>query len=335
MILYSSTYFPLTDNSFRGEKVFTFQIGPTKEEIQMHPSVVKAISQPLYALMTNGHLEESISRVAKLPEADPETFHLFTQWAYSRTYHSDLQIHDSNTPQEWHEGLEAEDPDSFKCRRCCKKYGDNSNHPFCSYGCKSGAISNGSFKEPFCTHCGCNFAPAKRFWTTDDQELCEDCIYKWDRWTGGTSCTIRFCKLTLGIPQDTSDRFLKLYDTLTPKSKPMLPLYHAKLHNFADMYLCDELKQFSLWRLHQDLATFVVSETTVKQIGELLLYVYQSTSDAMVAPGKVHQLKSLVCTYVLEQSKTLAMFKDIIAALSADQDLLQDVVLGLAAAKKD
>ncbi len=68
------------------EKPFKFVIGDDGSEVFVHPSVIKRVSQPMYTMKTNGHMEESLIGEAKLPLVEPETFAAFLEDAYTRLY---------------------------------------------------------------------------------------------------------------------------------------------------------------------------------------------------------------------------------------------------------
>ena len=336
-------HYHLTRTSIIGEDVFTFEVGPSNEKIQIHPSVVKSISQPLYALMTNGHLEESINGVARLPAVEAETFQMFVQWAYSRTYHGIPSAPKPDPIPVLDKELELRDLPEFFCCYCAEScpVEPSDFYPFCDTICVEKAFEErptGSTSK--CTQCGYEVERMRLGWYEKGSTLCRSCKDSRLALLGITSCTYNFLQLAVGSEPDTMTELLKLRTSSRSKSPLMLPLSHAKLHVFADMYLVNELKQISLWRLHRDLTRIAVTESNRKYIKELLLYTYANTAYKVTKTAcyqdvdNVQDLRTLILTYVLEHAQVMLVGEEMVDAIGTNQALLRDLLTGLAARTK-
>lgn len=65
---------------------FTSLVGKDRTPITIHADVVKDISAPLHAMINNGVMTESTTRVAVLEDVEVEVFQKFCQFAYTGNY---------------------------------------------------------------------------------------------------------------------------------------------------------------------------------------------------------------------------------------------------------
>ncbi|ETN44602.1 uncharacterized protein HMPREF1541_10272 [Cyphellophora europaea CBS 101466] len=63
----------------------TFLLGPGAEPMHTHPAIFEGLSAPLSAMVSNG-MRESHERTATLSDIDPQTFVLFSEYAYTGMY---------------------------------------------------------------------------------------------------------------------------------------------------------------------------------------------------------------------------------------------------------
>lgn len=67
---------------------FHFLVGSERRLLTIHAGLVQNLSSPLYALINNGHMEESLSREAVLDDIDEDTFIAFCEYGYRGSYSS-------------------------------------------------------------------------------------------------------------------------------------------------------------------------------------------------------------------------------------------------------
>lgn len=65
---------------------FTFLVGQDRTPITIHADVVKDLSAPLHAMINNGVMIESATKVAVLEDVEVEVFQKFCQFAYTGDY---------------------------------------------------------------------------------------------------------------------------------------------------------------------------------------------------------------------------------------------------------
>ncbi|KAJ5100362.1 hypothetical protein N7456_006414 [Penicillium angulare] len=72
--------------SFKESPEFHFIVGEERRKITIHAGLLKDLSPPLHALVSNGLMKESLSREAVLDDVDEETFIAFCQYVYHGVY---------------------------------------------------------------------------------------------------------------------------------------------------------------------------------------------------------------------------------------------------------
>ena len=151
-------------DSVLSERTFTFVVGEQKQEFHIHPSVTRGVSEPLYKLMTNGHMKESVSRTAFLPELEPTVFADFCRYSYhaisgsAPCLASRSELSNSMLP---YDGLRY-----FFCRHCgsgCRSEDINRDfYPFCT-GAQKNQNENTSYNSNHCAACGKDNMPGAKY----------------------------------------------------------------------------------------------------------------------------------------------------------------------------
>jgi hypothetical protein len=145
----------LTPPSTLSEVSFLFVVG--EEEFRFHPSVIKAVSEPLHRMMVNG-LGESVNRRAVLPEIDSQTFAAFCTYACRLCFVNGVEV--LSFPVVSHTHLLCDGLASFCCHICRVQVIPNPTknvYPFC--GGHDQHVPSW-LNDAFCTSCGTNKLPA-------------------------------------------------------------------------------------------------------------------------------------------------------------------------------
>jgi hypothetical protein len=257
------------------EKIFTFLVGPTKQEFQVHPGVLSSISAPMQALMANG-MKESNDRQAKLPETDPETFRLFLEYAYTGAYQAGPPL-----------DLSIKLPDHQK--DIC----------YCIYcGCKV----NKKTREQVCLRLYCRALYVRKL---PYAQFCGICSERQGRCEEFEECS----NFDYG-PSPVNDAFLKqVYKvngsvlSTTNAGITGRVSQHVKLYHLSDQYMVEGLRQLSLVRLHQGLCLLCVNETTISEVCALIKYVGDNVLSVGIDPNDL--LQDLVLEYMAFDARTL------------------------------
>jgi hypothetical protein len=136
------------------EEPFLFVVG--EKEFKIHPSVMKASSEPLNSLMVSG-MGESIDRRAVLPDIDSQTFASFCTYAYRHHFAKGTEA--LSLPGWGPISLPCDGLASFYCRVCRVQVtptSTNNSYPFCG-GHDLHVLRR--LSVPFCTSCGANKLP--------------------------------------------------------------------------------------------------------------------------------------------------------------------------------
>jgi len=110
-------------------------------------------------------------------------------------------------------------------------------------------------------------------------------------------------------PEDLREHLERHRDTNTPH-QPSTPISHAKFYVLANKYLVQDLQDISLHKLHRDLSTLKITDTSVDEVIDLVLYTYSNTSvDGDIAKGTADKLRDLVMGFVAWQAKELTKYE--------------------------
>lgn len=130
-----------------GTDLFTFLLGPQEKPLRIHEGLVKQLSQPLYAMMTNG-MKESVDRKAKLDDVDPQTFAFFAEYAYSGAYRLTPSGEQSGDLDGSAQASQKYNPEY------CKKCGSNYSVSCRPESCVSTGAAYSQCPSQYCTYCG-------------------------------------------------------------------------------------------------------------------------------------------------------------------------------------
>jgi len=303
-------------------RTFAFLVGPDKEPIDIHISLLQSLSEPLDKLMNNGQMRESNERVAELGDVDVETFGLFAEFCYTRNYRAPPKAETNKAVEAANTANNEKDmPIAERQTRvinlttlyCCR----------CAYvlsylgaGYQQGSI--------LCTSCN-----STNFYCV----LCGSAVQTPILWYGGgpfcLACRNKSEVQSLALASSKAALWRHLqakeygamgmsHSELRTHLKQMRPedelsdklVYHAKLYIFANMYMIESLKGLCLHKLLRDLEGFDVESDSAGEVAELLRYVYTNTSandDGTEGTGS--ELRDLVITYAACKAELLVKDK--------------------------
>ena len=316
--------------------LFTFVCGSNDSDtqtFQVHSHLVAEASPALNALINNGTMTESISRSVKLPEVEPETFVLFSQWLYTGVY----RLPDKTIPIVKIQTQSATATEGY-CKQC-GKFGlraVNSFWPFCNGSCDSSfglrrdnsqSWSTNAGILYFCIRCGkesiCQLHESSR-------NRCSPCREQFSGKhhetkpeppattpqlgsyaVGGLPHAVFAARLSGEIPS------IGLSDKLR---------CHAMLYCFAMQYLIGPLQDACIHMLHRDVNAFSIEADNVSEAVELIRYTYDNTNAEKTNGGA---LRDLVMDFVLARKDELSKFSEFEALLFEGGDFGLDFFRGI------
>lgn len=326
-----------------GGGVFTFEIGPEKQQFIIHKAPVENHSSVLSAMMNNGRMQESTSGLAKLEDVSPRTFALFAEYIYTGMYRV-------KPPQ-----LNEQQREYVVICRACDQH--------------TSIKSTVSMLPKTCPDCWSIFVTIED--VMDDDRIVWSHSPKSNeaqarkrqpahlRLSAYTYADMPFTTAPLPTFAETtfknltfpglgrSHEVLKQYlATLQPADFPTESVYvHAELYVFAEKYMIDSLRDLCLHKLHRDLCEFKLSPNNVGEIEQLLIYTYDNTAApkvhdddfekfSLAAPGGPavghHDLRNLVMTYAVAHAKKLISFPSFEEMLYGGGELVCDFARGMA-----
>ena len=102
---------------------------------------------------------------------------------------------------------------------------------------------------------------------------------------------------------------------------------HAKLWQFADMYIANELKELCLHKLHRDLKAFKLTADSARKLKELYDFVYQQIPYGGDEEPDSSPLRSLMAAYTQHNGKALLQREEIVKVLKKNSaEMIIDVV---------
>ena len=290
--------------------------------------------------MTTNGMKESEDKIARIPEVDVGTFLRFRDYAYSGSYHSDT----------------VSRSDMLACAF------DQPNHGLKTYHCRlcqtkittPSSISNDEF--PFCRRAHRNegmMFPTNSYCAKCGRDVSSDAFYNNSTSNVCSGCETELKSILVTVDGDLSSfqsgLFRKLKILEGDSSNATLPPHreqaargtsdsgscsaissHVRLHIFADMQMIPQLKQMSLFRLHRDLCNLGISEGSVADIINLVIYTYENTTkedSREVEPE--NSLRALVALYTTEHIRLLmkyAAFRDL---MKGGGEFVEDTIQGL------
>lgn len=84
------------------------------------------------------------------------------------------------------------------------------------------------------------------------------------------------------------------------------------------MYMVRDLPEITLHKLHRSLVSFKISETTVNDVIDLVLFTYENTEDTGdIILGTADKLRDLVMAYVRSQASKLTKYDEFSRVMGA------------------
>ncbi|KAF4201463.1 hypothetical protein CNMCM8927_001559 [Aspergillus lentulus] len=226
---------------------FTFLVGEDRTPLTIHTAVVQNNSDPLYALISNGHMKESNTGNTTLEDVEVETFISFCEYAYTGAY-----VTPDRTLSQEAEGRHL-----------------------------GPSVDEG--KEPSPNHIVCH---ARDEPLVDAEPTIADIPDPWDSPIVRKKDKKKKKKNLCDVPPYErlweEFRFLSLKFRIEPASSSPDPdiLFHAKLYVFATKYLIKPLRKQCLHSIHRDLWNFSLNRESTSVILDLLDFTYMHTGRA-------------------------------------------------------
>ncbi|RJE24318.1 hypothetical protein PHISCL_03323 [Aspergillus sclerotialis] len=101
--------------------------------------------------------------------------------------------------------------------------------------------------------------------------------------------------------------------------------FHAKVYVFATQYLATPLRIYALKNLYYDLANCPLDEESAEAVMDLLLYVYDNTTD-VDEPGGKSFLREMVMTFVSRKARHRNIKEQLMQCAAEDHELLSDLL---------
>jgi hypothetical protein len=265
--------------------------------------------------MNNGKFQESTTGVGKLPKIEPETFTNFCQYAYTGAYDVQGQACSAGKAKNIVRSISSDEGRDF---------------PFCSISCRN-SCEAGIYSN--CIIPGCSNRTIRQVYNGLDRVVCRSCretkactevSEKGFKYIS-SSPLFRDLWLDVGTIRHTAVQDLLLNSS--PNDIPVDNLVaHAKLWEFAEMYMVRDLKQLCLHKLHRDLAAFEITAQNVEQLITLYTFVYQSDTCGKESSDSPTTLRTLMASYSIHQAKKLLEFEDFLRLLREGGDLTVDLM---------
>lgn len=221
--------------------------------MKIHCSVVDGLSDPLRAMINNGQMKKSISRVAELEDVDVEIFGGFCKFAYTGCY----------TPPTLPEPMQ---------RAAVVTQSTNSSPRGDSRTTTVNGSSNITGPELRLKHSdgvrSVRIPPSP----SNGTKRKSDCLDSQNTTPNDSSVAKQLCDRFPGLLSS-----LDYHETARFSERPDF-LFHAKLYVFATRYLIESLRGMTVTSLHRDLLISGSSVRTVYKIHELLEFTYENTS---------------------------------------------------------
>lgn len=325
------------------DDIFAFIIGEEQTRFNVHISALKSISRPLGVMMTNGKMEESIRRESFLSDVEADTFSMLVEYAYKGL----CSIIMRGCMDQAHEGPSFEE---FRCHKCGlhiskKAKASMRQYPFCGTGCRqvhsqvrdhikscnSGRTScNDSSSHDTLFHCvvdGTEISPVR---TYNNIIHCYACLndgdimaiyprYKPDGYDGSktsTKCSMKFSSKQYECSSISHEDLQSLVKRRVAEDQNTrcidTPIaQHAKLYVLASKYLVADIPEICLFKLHAKLLTFEISQESITELVELVLYTYENTSDdGSIMDGTGDKLRGLVIEYVVDRAGDIMQYEE-------------------------
>lgn len=251
----------LISNRLIQSDLFTFQAGKNekKKDILVHSKAIAATSPYFNALVNNG-MTESHKRVAEYPDMEPEDLARFVEYAYHHDYTVPSWVRDEapvpDTPPPAPDDIAEEAypepvPESFEAQ-----YDD--------FGTPIRRVPLMSKKKGF----------------KGSKKTAYEAPYQLPNASALRAGFEKRSYYTSNHPKEAMLAAFEPQCNTAPDQdfRPVL-LAHARLYNFARMYLVDPLKSLTLHKLHRTLLSFQLYERRVGDIVQLARYAYKGDEE--------------------------------------------------------
>ena len=287
-------------------------------------------------MMTNG-MQESLDKTEKLPDTEPETFILFSEFAYTSVYrysikeeakepddqaaNSDLDHYTS----EWRictycgagavyegDGIAKPITGSYP-NRCSQSSGFHRHYMIC------GRFSTLSLGFSLCNNCGgsnMNAAPAVIKTFAKSPRMVSTNLASSSNMALGQ-------KEYLGRGKDDL-KLQECLDMVRAKDIRTVDISRpAQLYVFASQYMVEPLKKICLHKLRQDLSELKPNESNIEEIVTMLVYTYDN-STAGKGDGIGEDLRELVIKYAVWKAEVLVKYDLFKAMLMSGGQVVAD-----------
>lgn len=323
-------------------------IGEEEVSFKVHGEALKGLSEPLWYMLKNSNMQESLTKTVRIPDHDPDTFAKFLKFAY-------LGFCGMSDGMAIRTATQVSLPAHFRCHICGSKsvLDKNQQYPFHGQGCRdnynSAVAVNRVYRNiwVYCIAQDCS-----NYWQVDSTKTLLCHIHKEKTETNGypdmrevndpvpglqdsSRCSPKFVQRRYGCGnlshEDLSRRLRK--HTSAEKSVSLYqarahdaPLVdHAKLYVFAHQYMVEDLQDISLHKLHRNLTVTDITCESIGELIELVTFSYDRTSEeGDIVKTSADRLRDLVMAFVLDRKEDLMVysrFRDILArggSLTAD-----------------
>lgn len=304
--------------------LFTFLLGPEEVPLQIHAGLVKDLSEPLQAMMTNG-MKESVERKAKLNDVDPHTFSLFAEYAYTGIYRL--------TP--WQSSISDSDEtncviDGARTPSCCKACGKKYYVEF----------RDRQYGLGYCTPSDCHtYHEAMKYLSVDWCNYCgESVAYNISKSCPGCESTQApgyghaFVQRKYDAEDMNHDELRGYLSSIKPPDDLSVRVAsHACLYNFADRFMVKPLQKLCLHKLHRDLSSLKLDDDTIIEVVELMEFTCKITSSDIKARGGHAEdgvgkdLRDLVIAYASWKAEELVKYDAFKTMLAGGGELVAEL----------
>ena len=269
------------------------------------------------------------------------TFLRFCNYAYSGTYHTEAVSRPGVLVRAFDQpyyGLKE-----FHCRRCnvtnmTNLFDADDHFPFCCTKHRNEAL-RGSSGPVYCAGCG-NGLMHNTVYKFDMDKVCGKCEAAlkselldadgiFSRVRTGPFRELKVCEDENQAATVRTQQKKVIRETNDNGACTAI-CDHARLHVFADMQMIPQMKQLSLSRLHGDLCDLEISEDSIANIIDLMVYTYDNTSkeDTKDTVPEL-SLRALVALYVTEHVELLMKYAAFRDTLNGGGEFVEDTIKGL------
>jgi hypothetical protein len=291
------------------------QTAPINKSFRIYTNLVAKVSFVMDAMMNNGTMSESLSKIATLAEVEGQTFVLFCQWLYTGIYR--LAAKPATLDQKRH---------ATTRRRYCTVCGESTLRAgsLCRDACNDEynyGLKGQQRRVMYCIGCG---EPC--FGSQLTYHICLSCTNKELRQPIFTQR--EYC-----VEETSQEDFSAYLTNIVPSLDHSNDLIsHAKLYCFALQYMIEPLKQTCMHLLQRDMYCLILNADSVSAVVSLVDFTYDDTSAALKddeTQGRLGEdLRNLVLRFILALKEDIVQYKEFKALLYKAGDFVVDFVQG-------